>query len=675
MTAPPPPRPALGALPVYKPGRSAELAMEEHSLDSAIKLASNENPYDPLPSVRAALADATAMLNRYPDHRATAVREALADRLGLLPSHVAVGCGSVGLLQQLLLAFADPGDEVLYAWRSFEAYPIYTAIVGATEVTTPLRFHGLDMAPLTKAVTDRTRVVLVTSPNNPTGTAVRHDELVALLEAVSPRTLVVLDEAYYEYVTGLHVPRAMELLPALPELRRAPHVLEGLRPGRRCGSGTCMAHPQVISAVDQVLIPFAVNSLAQAAALASLEHDDELRERVTGTIAERARVQGALRRLGYSTPDAQANFVWLPAGAAAAALTLKLETMGVVTRPFPDEGVRVTIGSPEENDQFLDAFEAAAAPLELSAHWGLPTGHLAGAVQDWVERIDAADARLVAHAGTLHHGLTDPDPGGTEQWDADRVWAHLAEIGSYWLAELEHIVDAASTDPVAFGRVKTDPARIAAIEQGRHRDVADNLTAHPPQPVGPPRLPGRALGRGLAAGRPPLDARARWTCPASCRSSTSATSSSTSTSSTAWPAPEPTGTTARLPPLSILMNVIAADTDNDFATQVLQASQPVVVDFWAPWCGPCRMVAPEVEALADTYAGRIRFVKVNVDEVPSVSQRYNIMGIPMIGLFKDGELVRTITGARPRHAIEADLGLEVLRAGGRAPTVRQDGRY
>ena len=119
--------------------------MEEHSLDSAIKLASNENPYDPLPSVRAALAEATAGINRYPDHRATAVREALADRLGLTPSHVAVGCGSVGLLQQLLLAFADPGDEVLYAWRSFEAYPIYTAIVGATEVTTPLRFHGLDM--------------------------------------------------------------------------------------------------------------------------------------------------------------------------------------------------------------------------------------------------------------------------------------------------------------------------------------------------------------------------------------------------------------------------------------------------------------------------------------------------------------------------------------------------
>ena len=161
--------------------------MREHAIESAIKLASNENPYDPLPAVRAALAEAAGAVNRYPDHRATAVREALADRLGLPPAHVAVGCGSVGLLQQLLLAYADPGDEVLYAWRSFEAYPIYTAIAGATEVTTPLRFHGLDLPTVTKAVTDRTRVVLVTSPNNPTGTAVGHDELVDLLDAGSAR--------------------------------------------------------------------------------------------------------------------------------------------------------------------------------------------------------------------------------------------------------------------------------------------------------------------------------------------------------------------------------------------------------------------------------------------------------------------------------------------------------
>lgn len=118
------------------------------------------------------------------------------------------------------------------------------------------------------------------------------------------------------------------------------------------------------------------------------------------------------------------------------------------------------------------------------------------------------------------------------------------------------------------------------------------------------------------------------------------------------------------------MNVIAADTEADFAEQVLATTEPVVVDFWAPWCGPCRMVSPEIEALSETYAGRVRFVKVNVDEVPSVNPRYNIMGIPMIGLFKDGELVRSITGARPRHAIEDDLGLKFY-----APAVRAEGTY
>ncbi len=211
--APPRPWPALAALPVYKPGRSAEVAMEEHAIDSAVKLASNENPFAPLPSVVGAIdRSATEALNRYADHRASELRARLADRLGLDPAQVGVGCGSVGLLQQILLAYVDPGDEVLYGWRSFEAYPIYTTVAGGTEVAVPNRFEALDMAAITKAVTERTRVVFVTSPNNPTGTVVRHEELEALLGAVGPECLVVLDEAYYEYVTGRHAPGAMALL-------------------------------------------------------------------------------------------------------------------------------------------------------------------------------------------------------------------------------------------------------------------------------------------------------------------------------------------------------------------------------------------------------------------------------------------------------------------------------
>src|SRR5262249_10236535 len=129
-TKPPTPRAALAALPVYRPGRTAEVAMRDHDLDHALKLASNENPFSPLPSVLAAINQhAGDALHRYSDHRAEAVRAALADRLGVPVEQIAVGCGSVGLLQQILLAYSDPGDEVLYGWRSFEAYPIYTTVV------------------------------------------------------------------------------------------------------------------------------------------------------------------------------------------------------------------------------------------------------------------------------------------------------------------------------------------------------------------------------------------------------------------------------------------------------------------------------------------------------------------------------------------------------------------
>jgi histidinol-phosphate aminotransferase len=476
MTTPPTPRQALRALPVYKPGRSAEVAMRDHDLEHAVKLASNENPFAPLPSVLEAIdRSAAEALNRYSDHRAEALRAALADRLGVIADQIAVGCGSVGLLQQIVLAFVERGDDVVYGWRSFEAYPIYSTIVGASQIQVPNRFEALDMAGITAAVTDRTRLVLVTSPNNPTGTVVGHDELAALLDAVPSDCLVVLDEAYYEYVTGRHAPDALALAAIHPHFAvlrtfSKAYGLAALRIGYLVG------HPDVISAVDQVLVPFTVNGLGQAAALASLAADDELAARVRQTVAERERLAAELRtRIGLSVPDPQANFVWLPAGEPSAALTLELERAGVVTRPFPGEGVRVTVGTPDENDRFLAALDKLAPALGLAEAWLLPTGERARQVQAVVERCDAADRRLAAHGDAVHAGLTDPDPGGTERWDADQVWAHLAEIGDYWRGELDRVVAAAQPAAVPFGRVKTDPARIAAIEAGRHRSVEANL--------------------------------------------------------------------------------------------------------------------------------------------------------------------------------------------------------
>jgi histidinol-phosphate aminotransferase len=477
MTAVPRPRPAVEGLPVYKPGKSAEVAMREHDLVSAIKLASNENPFAPLPAVVDAIARAAAAtLNRYADHRATVVREALAERHGLAVDQVAVGCGSVGLLQQLLLTYADPGDEVLYGWRSFEAYPIYTQTMGGVSVQVPNRFEALDLAAVTRAVTDRTRVVFVASPNNPTGTAVRHGELQALLEAVPAGGIVVLDEAYHEYITGAHAPSALALLHEYPNLAvlrtfSKAHGLAALR------IGYLFAHPDVVAATDRTLMPFAVNGLAQVAALASLDADEELGERVNRTIVERERVAAAVRGLGLSVPDPQANFVWLPAGQAASTLAMKLESLGVVTRPFPGEGVRVTTGTPEENDRFLDALGACLEPLELAEHWLLPTGSLAHRVQAFVDRIDAAQERVVEHAVRTHAGRTAPDPATGETWEAAQVWGHLAELGGYWLGQLEHLIDAGSTEPVPFGRAADDAGRLAGVAAGAAVPVGEHLAA------------------------------------------------------------------------------------------------------------------------------------------------------------------------------------------------------
>jgi histidinol-phosphate aminotransferase len=473
---PPLPRSALSALPAYRPGKAAEVAMQEHDLSSAVKLASNENPYDPLPSVRAALAEASTGMNRYPDHRATAVGARTAELLGLDVGQVGVGCGSVGLLQQLVLTYAGPGDEVVYGWRSFEAYPIFTRVAGATAVEVPLRRHTVDLEAIGRAVTERTRLVLVTSPNNPTGTVVDGRDLARLLDLVPPSCLVVLDEAYHEYLTGSHAPEALALLAAHPNLAvlRTFSKAYGLAALR---IGLLLAHPAVVAAVDTTLVPFAVNGLAQVAALASLTDAAaaELGRRVQATIAERHRVARELSALGLAVPDPQANFVWLPAGTAAVDLTLALERQGVVTRPFPDEGVRVTVGAPDENDRFLTALSETLAPLDLHKAWQLPTGDAARKVRGWFDRIDDAQRRLVAHAATRHDGLTEPDPGGTERWDTGQVWAHLAEIGDYWQGQLALVVDAHSDAPVPFGRVKTDLARIAAIEAGRTEPVQHQL--------------------------------------------------------------------------------------------------------------------------------------------------------------------------------------------------------
>ncbi len=333
--------------------------MATHGLDDAVKLASNESPFGPLPGVLEAVTGATDRAGTYPDHLAERLRGALAERHGVHPDHVAVGCGSVGMLQQLVLAYAGPGDEVLFPWPSFMAYPQFTLLAGATVVEAPLRDWAADVDALLTRVTPRTRAVLLANPNNPTSTALRRASLTRLVEELPPDVLLVLDEAYREYVTDPDVPDALATFGPRPNLAvlrtfSKAWALAAFRVGYLVGD------PTAVRAVDATLTPFSVSTPAQAAALAALEQPEEVARRAAAVVAERDRVSRALRSRGRPVPDSQGNFLWLPTGGASASLAEAMERRGVVTRPFPT-GIRVTVGLPHHNDRFLDALTAALA--------------------------------------------------------------------------------------------------------------------------------------------------------------------------------------------------------------------------------------------------------------------------------------------------------------------------
>ena len=353
-------RPAVAAMASYRPGKSAAQAEDEHGITDAIKLASNENPYPPVPAVVAAIAAAAGDVNRYGDHRAADLRAAIAGWLDVDVDRVAAGCGSVGLLQQLLLAYVDPGDEVVYPWPSFEAYPIDVQLTGGVEVTVPLVDHTFDLEAVAAAVTDRTKLVLLANPNNPTGTAVHVEQLRRLVEQVPGDVLVVVDEAYREFVTADLGDPITDLQPGHPNVvvLRTFSKAFGLAALR---TGYAVADPEVVVELDKVLIAFAVNHLAQVASLAAIAARDEVQTVVDRITVERDRVVAALRADGWDLPDAHANFVYLPLGSQTDVVFPEMEKRGVVVRPFPGVGMRVTIGTPAQNDRFLATLAEVAA--------------------------------------------------------------------------------------------------------------------------------------------------------------------------------------------------------------------------------------------------------------------------------------------------------------------------
>jgi histidinol-phosphate aminotransferase len=335
-------RPELADIPAYTPGKT---------VPGAIKLAS---------SVREAIAAATETINRYPDNGHVELKEHLSRYLGPAgdapPERIAVGCGSVSLCQQLIQITCTVGDEVVFGWRSFEVYPLQVRVAGAKPVQVPLRDHTFDLDAMLAAVTERTRLIFVCNPNNPTSTVVDPDELARFVAAVPPDILVVIDEAYVEYIRGDLLPDSLALAREYPNvvvLRTfsKAYGLAGLRVGYAVGD------PEIITALGKVYVPFTSSTIAQAAAIASVQAAGELLARTDAVVAERGRVGDELTRLGYTFPPSQANFVWLPLGPRTADFAARAAEARVLVRPYGDDGARVSIGAREENDAFL-AFAA-----------------------------------------------------------------------------------------------------------------------------------------------------------------------------------------------------------------------------------------------------------------------------------------------------------------------------
>lgn len=349
-------RTTVDLIPAYRAGKRPD-PLEGIAV---YKVSSNENPYPPLPAVRSVIAEAGSQINRYPDPANQELTQAIADYHQVAPEQIALGTGAVALCYQLALISSEPGTEVIFPWRSFEAYPIVTHVAGADPVAVPLLADGRhDLTAMLGAINETTRLIFVCSPNNPTGAVVSKADFESFMDQVPAQVLVVLDEAYAEFDRNPDAEHGIETTAKYPNLVvlrtfSKAYGLAGLRVGFAVG------HPRVIEALNKVGLPFGVNVIASVAAVASLADDSELIDRVDQLVAERTRVVSALAAAGVavaelgSVAESQANFIWLALGSRAAAVADLLESKGLTVRTFAGEGLRITIGEPEANDRLIE---------------------------------------------------------------------------------------------------------------------------------------------------------------------------------------------------------------------------------------------------------------------------------------------------------------------------------
>lgn len=359
-------RPDLAPLAPYAPGLRASQVRERSGKERILKLSSNEHPAGPFPLAMAAMREVLPRLNRYPDGACTALRGKLSARFGVPGEAIVIGNGSNELLRLIAQVVLRPGDEVVFGWPSFVVYPLAAAMFGAVPVKVPLTSGDvLDLDAILAAITPATRIVFLCNPNNPTGTIYSRDAFERFLASVPEHVLVVLDEAYFEFATAEEYPDGLTYFDGERPIvvARTFSKIYSLA-GARVGYALCP--PALARAVDKVREPFNVNTVAQVAAYYSLDDETEVRRRRKENQEQKVYLYSCFDRLGIGYARSETNFVYVHTPRAVEVFEALLEE-GVIVRDFGNsQALRVGIGTPEDTQMTIAAFEAVAARLGRS---------------------------------------------------------------------------------------------------------------------------------------------------------------------------------------------------------------------------------------------------------------------------------------------------------------------
>lgn len=362
--------PGVRAIEPYQPGKPLAELERAYGISGAIKLASNENPLGPSPKARAAAQAALADIERYPDGGGFALKRALADRLGIGPDQITLGNGSNDVLELVARAFAGSHCEIVYAAHAFAVYGLVTRAVGARAVVVRAKAWAHDLVAMRAAITSRTRLVYLANPNNPTGSWFTRGELETFLRGLPPHVLVVLDEAYFEYVEEAEYPNGVAWVERYPQLVvtrtfSKAYGLAGLR------VGYAVSDASVANYLNRVRQPFNLNSLALAAAAAALADDEHVARSVALNRAGLEQLRAGAAALGLACLPSVGNFLCVELGRAAASVYDALLRRGVIVRPIANYGMpnhlRITVGLPAENDRCLQALAEALSSVPVRA--------------------------------------------------------------------------------------------------------------------------------------------------------------------------------------------------------------------------------------------------------------------------------------------------------------------